>query len=111
MKIVNSVKVRFLGGTMEVGRSAVGIKTKSTQLLIDYGVMFDREPGFPMHVPPNEVDAIIMTHSHLDHCGAIPIFHIAGNAPVYGTPLCCELAELLITDFIHLSSYYLPFEY
>jgi putative mRNA 3-end processing factor len=111
IKIVKSVKVRFLGGTLEVGRSAVGIKTNTTQLLVDYGVMFDREPGFPMHVPPNEVDAIIMTHSHLDHCGAIPIFHITGDTPVYGTPLCCELAKLLITDFIHLSGYYLPFEY
>jgi putative mRNA 3-end processing factor len=73
--------------------------------------MFDREPGFPMHVPPNEVDAVVLTHSHLDHCGAIPIFHITGQTPVYGTSLGCELARLLITDFINLSSYYLPYEY
>lgn len=71
----------------------------------------DREPGFPMHVPPREVDAIIATHGHLDHCGAIPMFHIRGHTPVYGNPLTFELAELLISDFIHLSSYYLPYEY
>jgi len=111
IEIVESVKIRFLGGTMEVGRSAIAVQSGATQILVDYGVLMDREPGFPMHVPPNEVDAIIMTHSHIDHCGAIPIFHITGHTPVYGTPLGCELAELLITDFIHLSGYYLPYEY
>ena len=96
---------------MQVGRSAVAIQNATGQILLDYGVLFGREPGFPMHVPPNEVDAVVLTHSHLDHCGAIPLFHITGQTPVYGTPLSCELARLLITDFIHLSNYYLPYEY
>ncbi|UCE29692.1 MAG: MBL fold metallo-hydrolase [Candidatus Bathyarchaeota archaeon] len=105
------MKLRFLGGTREVGRAAVAIKTKQTQLLLDYGVMIGSEPGFPMHVPSNEVDAIILTHSHLDHSGAIPIFHIGGQKPVYGTQLSFDLASLLISDLIHLTGYYLPFEY
>ena len=111
VEFVEPIKLKFLGGTRQVGRSAVSIRNSSTQIIVDYGVVFDREPGFPMHVPPNEVDAVVLTHSHLDHCGAIPIFHIQGNTPVYGTPLSCELARLLIIDFIHLSGYYLPFEY
>ena len=105
------MEIRFLGGTHEVGRIAVAVKTKKTQVLLDYGVMINHEPGFPMHVPPKEVDAIILTHSHLDHSGAIPIFHIHGKKPVYLTKLTAELCQLLISDFIHLSSYYLPFEY
>jgi putative mRNA 3-end processing factor len=109
--ISNSLKIKFLGGTLEVGRSAVAIKSRKTQLLIDYGIMIGFEPGFPMHVPPNEVDGIVLTHSHLDHSGTIPIFHIRGKMPVYGTPLSFELAKLLITDLIHISGYYLPFEY
>jgi len=64
-----------------------------------------------MHVPPKEVDAIILTHCHLDHSGAIPIFHIHEKKPVYGTKLTFELTQMLIQDFIHLSGYYLPFEY
>lgn len=111
VKIDEQIKIKFLGGTMEVGRSAVSIKTSRTQIIVDYGTLFDREPGFPMHVPPNDVDAIVLTHSHLDHSGAIPIFHITGKVPVYSTSLCCELTKLLILDFIHLSGYYLPFEY
>jgi len=105
------LQIRFLGGAREVGRIAIAVKSEKTQVLLDYGVMLNHEPGFPMHVPPNEVDAIILTHSHLDHSGAIPIFYIHGKKPLYANKLTSELNQLLISDFIHLSSYYLPFEY
>ncbi len=105
------LKIRFLGGTREIGRSAIALKTDGAQLLLDYGVMFNHEPGFPIHVPPMEVDAVLLTHCHLDHTGTIPIFHIQEEKPVYGTELSFDLTQLLITDFIQLSGYYLPFEY
>jgi putative mRNA 3-end processing factor len=105
------LQVRFLGGAREVGRIGIAVKSEKTQVLLDYGVMLDREPGFPMHVPPKEVDALILTHSHLDHSGALPIFYIEGQRPLYTNKLNLELTQLLIQDFIHLSSYYLPFEY
>lgn len=105
------MKVQFLGGTREVGRSAVAVMTEKTRLLLDYGVMADHQPGFPMHVPPKEVDGVVMTHGHLDHTGAVPIFHIQERIPVFGTSVTLEFAQLLISDFIHLSGYYLPFEY
>jgi len=73
--------------------------------------MVGHEPGFPMHIPPKEVDAIILCHSHLDHSGAVPIFHIREEKTVYGTQLTFDIAELLISDLIHLTGYYLPFEY
>jgi putative mRNA 3-end processing factor len=103
--------MQFLGGTREVGRSAIAVLTEKTKLLLDYGVMIDHEPGFPMHVPPREIDGVVITHGHLDHSGAVPIFQIQEKKPVFGTRLTFELAQLLISDFIHLSSYYLPFEY
>ena len=105
------LELRFLGGTREIGRISIAAKTEKTQILLDYGVMMDHEPGFPMHVPPKEVDAIILTHSHLDHSGAVPVFHIRERKQVYGTRLTFDLSQILISDFIHLSSYYLPFEF
>lgn len=105
------MQIRFLGGAREVGRIGIAVKSKKTQVLIDYGVMLGREPGFPMHVPPKEVDALILTHSHLDHSGALPIFYIEQKRPLYTNKLNLELTQLLIQDFIHLSGYYLPFEY
>ncbi len=105
------MRIGFLGGAREVGRIGVSVKSEKTQVLLDYGVMLDNEPGFPMHVPPKEVDGLILTHSHLDHSGALPIFYIEGTKPLYTNKLNLELSQLLIQDFIHLSSYYLPFEY
>jgi len=105
------MKIRFLGSAREVGRAAIAVKSEKNQLLLDYGVMLGNEPGFPMHIPPKEVDAIILTHSHLDHSGGIPLFHIQEKKPVYGTQLTFDLAKPLISDFIRLSAYYLPFEY
>jgi len=108
---MGQLQIGFLGGTREVGRIAITVKTEKTQVLLDYGAMLDREPGFPMHISPKDVDAIILSHSHLDHSGAIPIFYIEGKKPLYANKLTTELGQLLISDFIHLSSYYLPFEY
>ncbi len=106
-----TLEIKFLGSAREVGRAAISVKTKNTHVLLDYGVMLNHTPGFPMHVPPREVDAVVITHSHLDHSGAVPIFHIQEMKPVYGTRMAFDFANILIKDFINLSSYYLPFEF
>lgn len=108
---MGQLQIGFLGGAREVGRIAITVKTEKTQVLLDYGTMLNHEPGFPMHIPPKNVDAILLSHSHLDHSGAVPIFYIQGKKPLYTNRLSMELNQLLISDFIHLSSYYLPFEY
>ena len=105
------MQLKFLGGAREVGRIGISVKSAKTQAILDYGVMLDHEPGFPMHVPPKEVDALLLTHSHLDHSGAIPIFYVQGKKRLFTNKLNLELTQLLIQDFIHLSGYYLPFEY
>jgi len=103
--------LRFLGGCREIGRIAVLVESEKAKILLDYGVLFNDQPGFPMHVPPRDVDAIFLTHAHLDHSGGIPIFHVTSSVPVYGLSVTFDLIELLIADFIKLSGYYLPFEY
>jgi putative mRNA 3-end processing factor len=105
------LKLRFLGGTQEVGRSAIAVSSGNTTILLDYGVMLNREPELPLHIPPKEVNGILLTHAHLDHSGGIPLFHIRQRIPVYTTTLTLELTRILIKDLLKLSGYYLPYEY
>jgi len=104
------VKITFLGGVGEVGRSSVLVQTEKTRTLLDFGVMLDHDIRFPAYVSPKEIDLIVLTHSHLDHSGAIPVLFIHKEMPILTTKLTAELTDILIADFIKVSGYYLPFE-
>jgi len=107
------LKVKVLGAAKEVGRSAFLVNCDSTNILMDYGVLLRREPIFPMHVKPKEVDAVVITHAHLDHSGFVPSLYLSGSTdiPALATLPTFELSELLIEDMIKISGFYLPFEY
>lgn len=106
------MKVTVLGAAKEVGRSAFLIDADSTRVLLDYGVMLQRqEPLFPMHVKPRDISAVVITHAHLDHSGFAPSLFLAKGVTAYATKPTFELASLLIEDMIRISGFYLPFEY
>ncbi len=105
------MKIRFMGACQEVGRSAFAVSVGDKYVVLDYGVMINGHVGFPMHIPPREVEAIVLTHAHLDHIGAAPIFYIQGGVPLYGIEPTFTLAKIIIKDFLKLSGYYVPYEY
>jgi putative mRNA 3-end processing factor len=107
------LKVSVLGAAKEVGRSAFLVNVNGTSILMDYGVLLKREPIFPMHVRPREVDAVVITHAHLDHSGFVPSLFLSDPASVQalGTPPTFDLSQLLMEDMIKISGFYLPFEY
>jgi putative mRNA 3-end processing factor len=78
---------------------------------MDYGVMIDNEVGFPVHISPKDLSAVVLTHAHLDHSGLIPLFYTRSKLPVYGIEPTFKLTKVLVRDMIKLSGYYLPFEY
>ncbi|MEM2611448.1 MAG: MBL fold metallo-hydrolase [Thermoproteota archaeon] len=103
--------IKFLGGVREVGRSAIYLADEDRRFLLDAGVMLSGGGvKYPMHVPPREVDEIIITHAHLDHVGAAPIFFIGSGRRSFLTKLTAPLARLILLDFIKVSKGMLPFE-
>ena len=105
------MQLRFLGACQEVGRSAIAVKNTRSQILMDYGVMINHEVGFPVHISPRDLNAVVLTHAHLDHSGLIPLFYTRSRLPVYGIEPTFKLTKVLVRDMIKLSGYYLPFEY
>ncbi|MEM2932454.1 MAG: MBL fold metallo-hydrolase [Nitrososphaerota archaeon] len=104
------MQLTFLGGAREVGRSAVLIKTAGgARILLDYGVAMNDRVHFPGHIAPKDIDAVFLTHAHLDHSGAIPMLFISGKPKLYATRATYLQAEILLKDMLKLSGYYLPF--
>jgi len=105
--------VKVLGAANEVGRSGFLVNCNGTNLLLDYGVMFGRRgmpPVYPLHVKPKDLDAIIITHAHLDHSGNVPSLFVSGNTDVYATPPTFDLSKLLIEDMLKIEKNSHPFD-
>ena len=104
--------VKILGAANEVGRSGFLVNCNGTKLLLDYGVLFGRRgtpPGYPLHVKPKDLDAVIITHAHLDHSGNVPSLFVSGNTDVYATPPTFDLSKLLIEDMLKIEKNSHPF--
>src|SRR6185369_8893235 len=98
------MEIHFLGGATTVTGSQFLLVTDQARILIDCG-MFQGGPNesvrnrVPLGFDPRTLDAILLTHAHLDHCGLIPHVIAEGFAgPVYATSATVELAELVLLD-------------
>jgi len=105
------MEVKVLGAARQVGRSAFLVSHGNSKVILDYGALTTKEPGFPMHVQPKSVDALLLSHAHLDHSGVAPILFLGGNVKLHCTPVTADLSNVLIEDFIKISGPYLPFEF
>ncbi|MDZ7687426.1 MAG: MBL fold metallo-hydrolase [Halobacteriales archaeon] len=92
------MRLTFLGGAREVGRSAVLV---GDSLLVDFGVKTANPTLYPVTSP--SPDAVVVSHGHLDHVGALPTL-MDGFPPVYGTPPTRELARTLGEDSLKLGT-------
>jgi len=90
--------VQFLGGADEVGRSAILVNDR---LLLDYGTLTATPPQYP--IGNIEPEAVVVSHGHLDHVGAVPSLLSGSNRPaIHWTPPTAELARILARDTLKL---------
>lgn len=96
--------LHFLGGATTVTGSQFLLETGSARVLIDCG-LFQGSPSeavrnrIPLGYEPATLDAILLTHAHLDHCGLLPVVVREGfRGPIYATDGTIELAELVLLD-------------
>src|SRR3990167_4155167 len=103
-------RVTYLGGGRQVGRSCLLLHTPNSKVLLDCGINpaigEDDPEKFPyLNVSEvgdlNSIDAIILSHAHLDHCGLIPYLYKMGyRGPVYMTEPTRDISALLALDFV-----------
>ena len=103
------VRTTGLGSYREVGRACHLVTTNESRIMIDVGVNIandsDPMPFFtaPEALPIDKLDAVILTHAHLDHAGMLPVlFKYGYTGPVYCTPPTRDLMLLLQTDFLKI---------
>ena len=101
------VRLVFLGGARQVGRSCILLQTPHSKVLVDCGidVSSQDENRFPHFDIPEfdltQLDAVVISHAHLDHVGLLPYLYKMGfTGPVYMTPPTRDIAALLALDFI-----------
>ena len=105
------VRLTALGGFREVGRSCTLISTPASRVFVDCGVSVGSENritpylNIPEAIPLNGIDAVVITHAHLDHSGLVPLlFKYGYEGPVYVTPPTRDLMVLLQLDYIEVAA-------
>lgn len=99
-----SVKLKFLGGVRTVTGSSHLIQAPRSKVLLDAGIFYGRRDEFyevntTFSYNPKKLDAVILSHAHIDHCGNIPSLIKRGlRCKIYTTSATKDLCELMLAD-------------
>lgn len=104
------MKFYFLGGTMEIGGSCIYLNISGKRILMDCGIRQsgskDPIPDFATIQAQGGLDAILISHAHMDHIGTLPIISKAyPNAKIYMTAMTADLTRVLLYDSLKIMNY------
>lgn len=101
------MKISFNGACKEITGSCILIETGSTKFLVDCGMFqgksyYKNIEDFPFD--PEDIDFVLLTHAHLDHCGRLPKIFMEGfRGRIYSTLPTRDLAEIILLDALNVS--------
>lgn len=104
------MNIHFLGGAMEIGGSCIYVRTGGKGILLDCGIRQsgtkDPLPDFRVIQEQGGLDAIIVSHAHMDHIGTLPVISRAyPKAKIYMTAMTADLTRVLLYDSLKLMDY------
>ena len=108
-KSSGKLKITFLGGVGEIGKNMTAFEYNNEIVVVDAGLTFpdDDLPGVDIVIPDisylvenkSKIKALLLTHGHEDHIGAVPFFLQQINVPIYGTRLTLALVENKMKEY------------
>jgi len=101
------IKLGFFGGAYNVTGSRYLLEANNIRLLVDCGLYQERKLKYrnwePFTILPSSLDAVLLTHAHIDHCGLLPkLVHDGFRGRIYCTTATSEIAQIILLDSAHL---------
>jgi len=101
------IKISFLGAAQNVTGSRHLIEINGTKILVDCGIYQERDFRHrnwdPFPVPPKDIDAMLLTHAHLDHCGLVPKLVKEGfKGRIHCSEATAEISKIVMLDSAHI---------
>ena len=99
------MKIQFIGATHEVTGSCTLLEVGGRYYLVDCGMEqgVDVFQNIPLPVAANAIEAVFLTHAHIDHSGMLPKLCKDGfSGPIYATEATCDLCNIMLRDSAHI---------
>ncbi|MCL2366680.1 MAG: MBL fold metallo-hydrolase [Oscillospiraceae bacterium] len=99
------MKLMFYGAAREVTGSCHCVEVSGKKILVDCGLQQGADNGFGQNFPfhPSEIDAVVVTHAHIDHSGRLPLLVKQGfKGSIFATEPTCSLLEIMLRDSAHI---------